>query len=211
MTQPPSPDPNGPREGAGPPGSAAPDLTKYPAASPQGTAPTPAPQGYGPPGYPPAPQGYGPPGFPPSSPQGYGPPGYPPAPQGYGAPGYPPSSPLVGPYSPLVGRPLTQDEKTWGMLAHLGGLFLGFIAPLVVLLVKGTESPYTRAQAVEALNFQITLAIAYLVAFISFIVLIGFVLLPLVAIGHIVFGIMASVASGRGELYRYPLNVRLVS
>ena len=186
MTQPPSPDPNGPREGAGPPGSAAPDLTKYPAASPQGTAPTPAPQGYGPPGYPPAPQGYGP-------------------------PGYPPSSPLVGPYSPLVGRPLTQDEKTWGMLAHLGGLFLGFIAPLVVLLVKGTESPYTRAQAVEALNFQITLAIAYLVAFISFIVLIGFVLLPLVAIGHIVFGIMASVASGRGELYRYPLNVRLVS
>ena len=188
MTQPPSPDPTGPREGGGPPGPGTPDLTKYPAAPP----------GYGPPGYPPAPQGYGPPG-------------YPPAPQGYGPPGYPPPSPLVGPYSPLVGRPLTQDEKTWGMLAHLGGLFLGFVAPLVVLLVKGTESPYTRAQAVEALNFQITLAIAYVVAFISIIVLVGVVLLPLVAIGHVVFGILASVAAGRGELYRYPLNLRLVS
>lgn len=186
LTQPPSPDPTGPREGGGPPGPATPDLTKYPAASPQGTAPTPAPQGYGPPGYPAPPPGYGP-------------------------PGYPPSSPLVGPYSPLVGRPLTQDEKTWGMLAHLGGLFLGFVAPLVVLLGKGTESPYTRAQAVEALNFQITLAIAYVVAFISIIVLVGVVLLPLVAIGHVVFGILASVAAGRGELYRYPLNLRPVS
>ena len=200
MNQPPSPDPTGPREGGGPPGSAAPDLTKYPSASPQGTGYPPAPQGYGPPGYPPAQHGYGPPGYPPA-----------PAPQGYGPPGYPPSSPLVGPYSPLVGRPLTQDEKTWGMLAHLGGLFLGFIAPLVVLLVKGTESPYTRAQAVEALNFQITLAIAYLAAFISFIVLIGIVLLPLVLIGHVVLGILASVAASRGELYRYPLNLRMVS
>ena len=186
MTQPPSPDPTGPREAGGPPGSAAPDLTKRTYPSSQGTAS-------------------------PHTPEGYGPPGYPPAPQGYGPPGYPPSSPLVGPYSPLVGRPLTQDEKTWGLLAHLGGLFLGFVAPLVVLLTKGTESPYTRAQAVEALNFQITLAIAYVVAFLSIIVLVGVVLLPLVAIGHVVFGILASVASGRGELYRYPLNLRLVS
>ena len=186
MTQPPSPDPTGPRESGGPPGSAAPDLTKRTDPPSQGTASPPTPQGYQPAGFAPTPQGYGP-------------------------PGYPPPSPLVGPYSPLVGRPLTQDEKTWGLLAHLGGLFLGFIAPLIVLLAKGTESPYTRAQAVEALNFQITLAIAYLVAIISLIVLIGFVLLPLVAIGHVVFGILASVASSRGELYRYPLNVRLVS
>jgi uncharacterized Tic20 family protein len=192
MTQPWSPEPTGPHDGGGPPG---PDLTKH-AAPPQSPG-MPSP-GYGPP-----PQGYGPP------PQGYGPPqGYPPpGPQGYG----PPPSPLVGPWSPLVGRPLTQDEKTWGLLAHLGGLFLGFVAPLVVMLVKGSESPYTRAQAVEALNFQITLAIAYLMAAISLIVLIGFLLLPLVVVGHLVFGILASVASGRGELYRYPLTLRLVS
>ena len=210
MTQPPSPDPTGPRESGGPPGSAAPDLTKRTDPPSQGTASPPTPQGYQPAGFAPTPQGYGPPGYPPA-PQGYQPAGFAPTPQGYGPPGYPPPSPLVGPYSPLVGRPLTQDEKTWGLLAHLGGLFLGFIAPLIVLLAKGTESPYTRAQAVEALNFQITLAIAYLVAIISLIVLIGFVLLPLVAIGHVVFGILASVASSRGELYRYPLNVRLVS
>lgn len=76
---------------------------------------------------------------------------------------------------------------------------------------RARSPPHTRAQAVEALNSQITLAIAYLAAFISLVVLIGVVLLPLVAIGHVVLGILVSVASGRGELDRYPLTIRMVS
>jgi len=28
-------------------------------------------------------------------------------------------------------------------VAHLGGIVLGFLAPLIVMLTKGNESPYT--------------------------------------------------------------------
>ena len=47
------------------------------------------------------------------------------------------------------------------MLAHLlsfvaAYLFLGFVAPLIVLLVFGPRSAYVRAHAVESLNFNLT-------------------------------------------------------
>jgi uncharacterized Tic20 family protein len=96
------------------------------------------------------------------------------------------------------------------MLAHLGGIVLGFIAPLIVLLVEGPKSPYTRHHAVEALNFQITIVIAYIVSSILLAVFIGFVLLPLVWIYNLIFCILAGVAANRGDTYRYPATLRLV-
>lgn len=43
------------------------------------------------------------------------------------------------------------------------------------------------------------------------IVLIGFLLLPVVAIGAFVLQIMAAIAASRGEWYRYPINIRIIS
>lgn len=109
-----------------------------------------------------------------------------------------------------------QDERTWGMLAHLSALVcaiiaLAFIGPLVIMLTQGQKSAFVRRQAVEALNFQIT---TYIAAFVSvllvFVFLIGLVLLPIVGIGWLVLTIMASLAANRGEDYRYPVNLRLV-
>jgi uncharacterized Tic20 family protein len=140
---------------------------------------------------------------PPADPQGYAPPPayeQPAAPQQYaGQAGF-----------------MTPDEKTWGGAAHWSALVaslvaLAFLGPLIVLLVKGNESPYVRAQAVESLNFQITMAIAGIVSFILCFVLIGFVLLPIVGIWWLVFTIIGSVKSSNGEMYRYPATLRLVS
>jgi uncharacterized Tic20 family protein len=154
-------------------------------------------------------------GYPPPPPPGVPPP--PPA-QGYGAP--PPGQPYsqqvpgppAGPFSPLVGRALTSDETLWSMLGHLGGIILGFIAPLIVMLTKGNESPYTRYNAVEALNFQITAVIAYVVSYILVAISFGilFFLPFLVWIGVIVFSVMAGMAANKGETYRYPVTLRLV-
>jgi uncharacterized protein len=149
---------------------------------------TPPQQGYG---VPPQ-QGYG---VPPQ--QGYG------VPQQYaGSPGQP------GQLSP-------QDERTWGMFAHLSALVAAFVAlsflgPLIVMLTQGQKSPFVRANAVEALNFQITTYIAAFVSFVLLFVLIGFVLLPLVGLGWLIFTIVAGVKANNGESYRYPINLRLV-
>ncbi len=115
-----------------------------------------------------------------------------------------------GPLSPAEGRQLTSDEQTWSMLAHLGGIVLGFLAPLIVMLTKGNESPYTRRQAVEALNFQITVLIGYVIASVLMFVLIGFLLWPLLYIANIVLCIMAGMAANKGQDYHYPLTLRLV-
>ncbi len=96
------------------------------------------------------------------------------------------------------------------MLAHLGGIILGFIAPLVVMLVKGNESPFTRYQSVEALNFQITLAIGYVAASVLSLLVIGVFLYPVLFIINIIFCVMAGIAANKGETYKYPFALRLV-
>jgi len=116
----------------------------------------------------------------------------------------------VLPYSPLVGRQLTSDETMWSMLAHLGGIILGFIAPLVVMLVKGNESPFTRYQSVEALNFQITLAIGYVAASVLTLLVIGVFLYPVLFIVNVIFCVIAGIAANKGETYKYPFALRLV-
>jgi uncharacterized Tic20 family protein len=87
---------------------------------------------------------------------------------------------------------------------------LGIIGPLIVMLTKGKESGFVRDQAVEALNFHITVLIASIVSGILIIVIIGIILLPVVLVGAAVFTIIAAVTASRGEAYRYPVNLRLV-
>ncbi len=155
------------------------------------------------------PSGYAPP---PPPEQSYAPPPQ----QSYGSspatPAYsqPPAAGAPGPFSPLVGRPLTSDETLWSMLSHIGGIVLGFIAPLIVMLTKGNESPYTRYHAVEALNFQITIAIAWVATFILSFLIIGIIFVPVVIIANIAFCIIAGLAANKGETYRYPVTIRLV-
>lgn len=109
----------------------------------------------------------------------------------------------------------TPDEMTWGGAAHWSAFVAAFVAlaflgPLVVLLVKGNESPYVRRQAVESLNFQISILIYGIVSFVLCFVLIGFLLLPIVGLMWLVFTIIGSVRAARGEEYHYPLTIRLV-
>ena len=103
------------------------------------------------------------------------------------------------------------------MWAHLSALLisyvacgLGFIGPLIIMNGQGKQSAFVRHHAVEALNFSLTVLIAYIVSGVLIIVVIGLFLLPIVAIGSLVLYIMAAVAANRGEWYRYPVNIRFV-
>jgi uncharacterized Tic20 family protein len=103
------------------------------------------------------------------------------------------------------------EERGMATLVHVLGIFTGFLGPLVVYLVARADQPFTKHHAAEELNFQITLFIAYVVSFVLMLVLIGFVTFLVTWIGSIVLMIMASLAANRGEWYRYPVNIRLVS
>jgi uncharacterized Tic20 family protein len=98
-----------------------------------------------------------------------------------------------------------------GMLAHLLSIFLGFLGPLIIWLIKKDQSPYVNDQAKEALNFQITLVIVYIIGWLLALVLVGFFILAAAWILSIVFGIMGAAAASRHEPYRYPINIRFMS
>lgn len=103
---------------------------------------------------------------------------------------------------------VSKDAKTFAMLAHLLGIFTCFVGPLVIWLVKKDEHPFVDEQGKEALNFQITVAIAYVAA--GLLPVIGCFLTPAVVVVNLIFCIMACVAANKGEHYRYPVSLRLI-
>ncbi len=105
---------------------------------------------------------------------------------------------------------VSKDAKTFAMLAHLLGIFTCFVGPLIIWLVKKDEHPFVDEQGKEALNFQITIAIAYVAASLLSFLCIGFLLFPAVGVVDLIFCIMACIAANKGDHYRYPVSIRLI-
>jgi uncharacterized Tic20 family protein len=146
---------------------------------------------------------------PPAAPQFNTPP--PPPPGGSTSAGYgTPPPPITGPIAPAGYA--NSDEKTWALIAHFGGVVVGFIAPLIAFLVKGNESATVRAHSVQALNFQITWAIATVIGVILGIVTCGLLsFLPFVTwIVIVVFSIVGGLKANEGVLYKYPMSIELI-
>lgn len=103
----------------------------------------------------------------------------------------------------------TSDERTLACLAHVLGAFVSFIAPLVIFLTRNRRD-YAKVQAAQALNFTITIAIAYIISALLTPVLIGFLLLPIVAVWSVVMAIVAGVRTYSGEPFGSPLTIPFV-
>jgi uncharacterized Tic20 family protein len=122
---------------------------------------------------------------------------------------------MTTPPPPPMGTP-SADERQWGLFAHLStlvGLIIPFgsiLGPLVVWLIKKDTMPFVDDQGKEALNFNITALLAFIVSGILMFVLIGFLLIFVVFIAWLVLSIMAAMAANKGEAYRYPFTLRLI-
>ena len=116
---------------------------------------------------------------------------------------------------PPSGTP-SAEERQWALFAHLSALvgyiipFGSIIGPLVIWQIKKNEMPFVDDQGKEALNFQITMAIAAIVCIVLMLVLIGFLLIWIVGILDLIFIVIAAIAANNGQAYRYPFNLRLI-
>jgi hypothetical protein len=104
----------------------------------------------------------------------------------------------------------SQDAKNMGMLCHLLGLFTSFLGPLVLWLIQKDKMLFVDHHGKEALNFQITLAIAFVVAGLAVFCIIGPFLIPIIGLVDLIFSIIACVAASKGEYYKYPVSLRLI-
>lgn len=110
----------------------------------------------------------------------------------------------------LVAGTPSKDDCNIAMLAHLLGIFTSFVGALIIWLVKKDDSAYVAQEAAEALNFQITVAIGWIIAIMLKVILIGFLIFPLLLLANLIFCILGAVAASKGTGYRYPLSLRLV-
>jgi uncharacterized Tic20 family protein len=121
------------------------------------------------------------------------------------------SKPAVSPASP------TQDERTWGMIAHLSAFAVfvfplggNIIAPLIVWLARRDTSTFVDAEAKEALNFNISVSLGWIVSALLTFVLVGIPLAVILFLGWMVMIIIAAIRATEGIGYRYPISLRLV-
>jgi uncharacterized protein len=145
----------------------------------------------------------------------------PPPPPPQGPP--PPPPPPQGPPPPPQGPPPPQspyeqssqlnpsDEKLWATLIHIGGIFFSFIPALIGYLVLKDRGPFIREHTATALNFQITMAIAYVISYVLWLAVVGIFLTIAIGVVVIVFSIIAAVKANQGQLYTYPLTIKFVS
>lgn len=133
-----------------------------------------------------------------------------------------PSAPQ--PAAPQPAAPLTAaEDKQWASFAHFGGL-IGILPSLIIFLVFKDRGTLTKQESKEALNWQITFTIAFIVLQIIVGIINGilwstpawgltglFSFLPfLLWVVNAIFSIMGGVKVQGGGSYRYPFAIRLV-
>jgi uncharacterized Tic20 family protein len=113
------------------------------------------------------------------------------------------------------GGAVSKDARMWAMLCHLLGLFTSFVGPLIIWSLKKAEDPFIDDQGKEAINFQFTLAIAFIAVWIvpvllAFLICVAPFLGLAVSVADIIFCIIACVKANGGEAYRYPVSIRFI-
>ncbi len=123
------------------------------------------------------------------------------------------------PYDQPAAQPMSQnDERTWGMIAHLVPLvamvlsagLLGFVASLVLYLICKERGPFVRENAANSLNVQIITGIVLLVSIPLMFILIGFLTYGLALVFAFVVHVIGAVKAYNGEWWRPPMTPKFV-
>ena len=105
---------------------------------------------------------------------------------------------------------VSSDERTLAILVHVLSIFFWIIPGLIIYLLKKEESQYVAEHAKEALNFQISITIFYIISGILVLLLVGILFMIAVYFGSIILCIIATIKASDNVLYRYPFSIRMV-
>jgi uncharacterized protein len=126
---------------------------------------------------------------------------------------------LLNPPPPLPGFGATDPEsqiKLWGMLLHLSLLagfvvpFGGFIAPIVIWMIKKDELPGLEEHWTIVINWLISYVIYMVVCILLCFIFVGVFLLPILGIIGIVFPIIGGMKANNGEAWKYPMSISFI-
>ncbi len=127
----------------------------------------------------------------------------------YGHAGQAPPPP-PGPAGAAAGATMIGEERMWSTLIPLSTFVAAFLGPLVLWLIFRDQYPGVDRTGRETLNFQISLIIYAAMFGVLSIVLIGIPFLVMLPIFGFICTVIAAFKTSRGELYRYPLSIRIL-
>lgn len=115
----------------------------------------------------------------------------------------PPPAPASGSKEP--------PNNTLLVLIHAGVFVpvIGFAVPLIIWLTN-RDKPGVEEHGKEVTNWVIFLVIASIASVLLACCAIGLCLIPVLAIGQIVFAVLGAIKASKGELMRYPMPFRLL-
>jgi hypothetical protein len=103
------------------------------------------------------------------------------------------------------------------MIAHLSAFAVfvfplggNILAPLVIWLTRRDTSAYVAMEAREALNFNISVGLGWIVCGSLVFALVGIPLGAALFLYWLVMAVIAAVKASEGVGYRYPFSLRLV-
>lgn len=109
-----------------------------------------------------------------------------------------------------------RDDRRLALAAHLSGLFVSFLGPLSIWLLKRNDSAYVDQHSCEAINFQLTILGLVMLLGIVTAMTCGFgavftvPLIIAISLGNVVLSVIAAIKANDGMIYHYPMNLRIV-
>jgi uncharacterized Tic20 family protein len=113
----------------------------------------------------------------------------------------------------IVGSSMQTFRATLCHAAALSGFVLPFgniLVPLVLWFLWKDRSSLVEAQGKEAVNFQAVMTLFYLLSILLIPILVGLLLLVGFGLFSLIMTVTAMVKTHRGEMFHYPLSLRLL-
>lgn len=104
----------------------------------------------------------------------------------------------------------------WAMFVHFS-LFAGFmipiagwVLPIILWQIKKDEYPIVDIHGKIVVNWLISAAIYCAVSWLLVVLLIGFLGFAILAVLGVVFPIIGGIKASQGEVWEYPLTIKLI-
>lgn len=103
-----------------------------------------------------------------------------------------------------------QDSKLLLILAAAAQFFVGFLGPLVGWLVLKDKDPHAGEQLRLMTNGSISWCIWMIVAGVSILLLVGFVLAPVAVLLNFIWVVISIIKAAGDEPYKWPMSLELI-
>jgi uncharacterized protein len=105
----------------------------------------------------------------------------------------------------------SSDDRTLAILTPILAIFTSFVGPLIIYLVKKSDGDGAALRSArESLNFQITVALAFVACILTVWLILPIFLMWVIGVANVVLCIVHAAKASGNQDFRYPFSWRLI-